>query len=155
MSKYEVIWTTFRQVLQFLVISAIIWEFLYMFYLSPTKVAKLLFYSWKWANFFRKPAKLNYMKILKSPGLRPGPIFLNFTKTSRGAESAPPNQNRVKVARKGSYFQILQITIVFLIDPNPICREPLVVGTYLTLIIAYTSDDRKYLKMPSKLFKRP
>ena len=90
MSKYEVIWTTFRQVLQFLVISAIIWEFLYIFYLSPTKVAKLLFYSWKRANFFRKHAKLNYMKILKSPGLRPGPIFLNFTKTSRGGGIHPP-----------------------------------------------------------------
>ena len=96
MSKYEVIWTTFRQVLQFLVISAIIWEFLCIFYFSPTKVGKLLFYSWKWANFFRKHAKLNYMKILKSPDPRPGPIFLNFTKTSRGFKEPPTNQNRVK-----------------------------------------------------------
>ena len=39
-------------------ILATIWGFLYIFYLSPTKVGKLLFYWWKWANIFRKHTKL-------------------------------------------------------------------------------------------------
>ena len=77
-----------------------IWKILYIFYLPPTKVAKKNFYTCYGANFFRKHAKLIYIKSQKTAGLRPAPIFRKFTKCCRGGNIAPPIGNRVKIITK-------------------------------------------------------
>ena len=90
------------------VILAIIWEFLYIFYLPPTKVPPNLFYTCNRANFFRKHAKLNNIKSAKSSGLRPEPLLTFLDISGRGAYG-PPMSDRVKVDLKNTLSDVYRM----------------------------------------------
>ena len=69
-----------------------VWDFLYIRYLALTKLPRLPLWAWKWSKILRKHAKLNYMHIKISVGLRPTPIFHFLDICARGVILPPPQQ---------------------------------------------------------------